>query len=154
MRSKVIAAEMAGSGGVVTCIARAAEPGIVRRVIAGDRIGTRIAAHIRQGSAFKLWLRHAKPSVGTIHVDAGAYAAIVERGASLLPVGIVAVDGDFHVGDAVDVAGPSGEPFAKGIVEHSGSELTRLIKRRDAARGALETIHRDQLVLLAATPVA
>jgi glutamate 5-kinase len=148
MRSKVIAAEMAGSGGVVTHIARASTPGIVARIIGGEHVGTRIASEERRGSSFKLWLRYAKRTGGTLVVDDGARAAIVERGASLLPVGLSSVDGSFHPGDAVDIVDESGTAFAKGIVEYGASELRRLADDSDAARGAPEAVHRDQLVLL------
>ncbi|MCW2920465.1 MAG: glutamate 5-kinase [Thermoleophilia bacterium] len=148
MRSKVIAAEMAGSGGVVTHIARATTPGIVARIIAGEHVGTRIASDERRGSSFKLWLRYAKRTAGTVVVDSGARSAIVERGASLLPVGVRSVDGGFHPGDAVDIVDESGSAFAKGIVEYAAAELARLADDTDTARGAREAVHRDQLVLL------
>jgi glutamate 5-kinase len=150
MRSKVVAAEMASTGGVVTHIARAGTPGVVGRIVAGERVGTRVdrATDARRGTSFKLWLRYAKRPNGTIVVDAGAREAIVERGASLLPVGIVGIQGTFQPGDAVDVTLEGGEPFAKGIVEHASRDLQRLADDVDAARGAPEAIHRDQLVLL------
>jgi glutamate 5-kinase len=154
MRSKVVAAEMASTGGVVTHIARAATPGIVGRIVAGEHLGTRVRSDARRGTSFKLWLRYAKRPSGTLRVDDGARAAILERGASLLPIGLVGVDGAFHPGDAVAIAGEDGEPFAKGIVEYSSSEATRLAGDDDAARGAPEAVHRDQLVLLAAAPVS
>lgn len=153
MRSKVVAAEMAGTGGVVTHIARAGEAGVVGRLLLGEQLGTRIAGHARRGSSFKLWLRYAKHPRGLVHVDAGARQAIVERGASLLPIGVDRVEGAFHPGDAVEVVGPDGAPFAKGIAEYSSGELARLAARSDDARGAPEAVHRDQLVLLAASPV-
>ena len=153
MRSKVIAAEMAGTAGVVTHIARATEPGVVRRIAAGERIGTRVASHDRpRGSSFKLWLRYAKRARGTIVVDDGARTAIVDRGASLLPVGIASVEGEFHAGDAVEVATVDGVAFAKGIVEYASGELQRLVGDRDSARGVQEAVHRDQLVLLVGAP--
>jgi glutamate 5-kinase len=152
MRSKVVAAEMAGTAGVVTTIARAGEPGVLRRIVAGERVGTRIHAHARAGSAFKLWLRYAKRSSGVVVVDAGARDAIVGRGASLLPVGVVAVEGSFRPGDAVDLSAQGDAvPFARGISEYSSDELARLAEDRDRPRGAREAVHRDQLALLAAS---
>ncbi len=148
MRSKVIAAEMAGSGGVVTHIARASTPGIVACIIGGEHVGTRIASDERRGSSFKLWLRYAKRARGTVIVDDGARAAIVDRGASLLPIGVARVEGSFHPGDAVDIVDESGVAFAKGIAEYGSSEIGRLADDPDAARGAPEAVHRDQLVLL------
>ena len=153
MRSKVVAAEMASTGGVVTYIARAATPGIVGRIVAGEHVGTRVASDARRGTSFKLWLRYAKRPTGTIVVDEGAREAILERGASLLPIGIVSADGPFQPGDAVEIATADGPAFAKGIVEYARAEVTRLAGDAEAARGAPEAVHRDQLVLLAAAAV-
>jgi glutamate 5-kinase len=147
MRSKVIAAEMASVGGTTTFICRAATERVVTRLAAGEHLGTRVVADQRRGSSFKLWLRYAKRPAGSITVDAGAHRAIVDAGASLLPVGIATVDGTFQAGDAVTVACDEHGEFAKGIVEYAAPELTRLAGDKHAARGALEAIHRDQLVV-------
>ncbi|MCW2972302.1 MAG: glutamate 5-kinase, partial [Thermoleophilia bacterium] len=158
MRSKVVAAEMAASGGVVTHIARATAERVAERLVAGEAVGTRIAASRARNrkTAFRLWLQHAKRVSGTIVVDAGAHAAILERGASLLPVGITDVHGAFKPGDAVavTVAGAAeGASFARGIAQYSSIELAQLVREGAAAqRGAGEAIHRDQLVLLDPEP--
>lgn len=153
MRSKVIAAEMAGAGGTTTHIASAATEHVVTRIAGGEHIGTRVAmaAGGRRGSSFKLWLRYAKQPRGTIVVDAGAMRAIVEQGASLLAVGVLEVQGSFVPGDAVLVAS-GGTDFAKGISEYGAADLTRIAADRRSARGATEAIHRDQLVVF--EPVA
>jgi glutamate 5-kinase len=148
MRSKVIAAEMATAGGGIAFIANAAEPDVVQRIAAGEHIGTKFLPDGKRGSSFKLWLRYAKPSRGRVVVDDGAKAALVDRGASLLPVGVRDVDGLFQAGDAVSVVTDSGDEFAKGISEYASSELSSMIADPARARGALEAIHRDQLVLL------
>jgi glutamate 5-kinase len=148
MRSKVIAAEMASVSGTATHIAAAAEPQVLRRLAGGEHLGTRVQADERRGSSFKLWLRYAKAERGTVQVDEGARRALVESGASLLPVGVADLSGEFAAGDAVLVTGPDGAAFAKGICEYSGRELSRIVADRARARGALEAIHRDQLVLL------
>lgn len=147
MRSKVIAAEMASVGGITTHITAAAADRPVMRLAAGEHLGTRVVADARKGSSFKLWLRYAKQSNGLVRVDDGAMRAIVDRGASLLPVGIVSVEGPFVAGDAVVVAGMESGEFAKGIAEYGAADLARLISDRSAARGAPEAVHRDQLVV-------
>ena len=73
-------------------------------MLAGEREGTRFAAREARYSSFKLWLKYAKPSRGTLVVDAGAARALREGSASLLPVGVVEVLGDFDAGDAVEIA--------------------------------------------------
>ena len=70
---------------------------------AGRRVGTRFVAHPERDPAFKLWLRHAKPARGRVVVDDGAARVLRESGSSLLPVGIVGIEGEFAAGDAVDV---------------------------------------------------
>ena len=116
MRSKVLAAELAAAAGIPTVIA-----GGTRRLGAGADRRRRAARdadsrpHERNEPAFKLWLRFGKPVRGRIVVDAGARRALVDDGASLLAVGVLACEGTFEAGDAVELAGPDGVAFAKGI---------------------------------------
>src|ERR1700679_3173800 len=104
MRSKVVAAEMATAAGIPTVICNGTRPKALAAVLAGEREGTRFAAREARYSSFKLWLKYAKPSRGTVVVDHGAALAVREGSASLLPVGITEVKGDFDAGDAVDIA--------------------------------------------------
>ena len=155
MRSKVVAAEMATAAGIPALIASGTRPGTVMRAIAGEAEGTRFHPQAQRVSSFKLWLRYAKPSRGRIVVDAGAEAALRERGTSLLPVGVVDVHGDFQAGDAVHVATVDGDGTAigKGIANYSAAELRRIkgMKtaevRRLLPRGTEEAVHRDYFVL-------
>lgn len=147
MRSKVIAAEMASVGGTTTFITSSTGDGVVQLLAGGGHVGTKVVADERRGSSFKLWLRYAKQASGVVRVDDGAYRALVQSGASLLPVGVVAVEGSFHAGDAVVLVCEGRGEFAKGIVEYSSGELIRITADSEAARGALEVVHRDQLVV-------
>ena len=103
MRSKVVAAEMASGAGIPVTICDGTVPGSLRRAAAGERIGTRFVPHTERAPSFKLWLRHAAPARGRIEVDAGAARMLREGGASLLPVGVIAVEGEFAAGDPVEV---------------------------------------------------
>jgi glutamate 5-kinase len=152
MRSKVAATRMAGAAGIGTVICNGTADGTLRAAAAGEPAGTRFEPHPERASSFKLWLRYAKPSHGTLQVDDGAAKVLRERGSSLLPVGITEVDGEFEAGDAVEVAA-DGEPIGKGIVNYSADEL-RQIKglRTDKVRELLphaseEAVHRDYFVL-------
>jgi glutamate 5-kinase len=106
-------------------------------------------------SSFKLWLKYAKPSRGRIVVDPGAESALRERGTSLLPVGVVDVQGDFQAGDAVHVAadGGGGGAIGKGIANYSAADLRRIKGMKTAEvravmpRGSEEAVHRDYFVL-------
>ena len=104
MRSKVVAADMATAAGIPTVICNGLRAEALAAVLAGEREGTRFAAREARYSSFKLWLKYAKPSRGTLLIDAGAVRRVREGSASLLPVGVVEVLGDFDAGDAVEIA--------------------------------------------------
>jgi glutamate 5-kinase len=159
MRSKVVAAEMATAAGIATVICNGLRPEALAAVLAGEPEGTRFAAGEARYSSFKLWLKYAKPSRGTLVIDAGAVRALRDGSASLLPVGVVEVGGEFDAGDAVEiVAGPDGgetaaRTLAKGICNYSASELRQVMGlKSDSVREILpraseEAVHRDYLVL-------
>jgi glutamate 5-kinase len=140
MRSKVLAAQMAAAAGISTVIASGHGASVLGPIAAGERRGTRFGAADRTGSAFKLWLRYGKPVAGRLVVDEGARRAVAEAGASLLAVGVVAAEGRFQPGDAVELVGPDGIVFAKGLAGAGADELA------GRPRG-LEAVHRDRLVV-------
>src|SRR3954453_1899708 len=153
MRSKVVAAEMATAAGIGTVIASGLEPGVIGRAWAGEPAGTRFPPGPARHSSFKLWLKYAKPSHGTLCVDAGAARALREGGTSLLPVGIVDVEGAFDAGDAVEIREAGDAPIGKGICNYSAAELRRVMGRKSAQvrevlpRATEEAVHRDYFVL-------
>jgi glutamate 5-kinase len=153
MRSKVAAAEMASEAGIPAVICNGTKQGTLLSASAGELCGTRFSAGEGKTSSFKLWLKYAKPARGRLVVDAGAARVLRERGSSLLPVGISAVEGSFEAGDAIDVAG-DGETIGKGISDYSARELRRVIgMKSDEVRELLphaadEVVHRDRFVLL------
>jgi glutamate 5-kinase len=161
MRSKVVAADMATAAGIATVICNGVRPEALPAALAGEREGTRFAAREARYSSFKLWLKYAKPSRGTLLVDAGAARAVCEASASLLPVGVVEVLGEFDAGDAVDIAqAGDGEGDAdathtlgKGISNYSAQELRRVQGMKSGAarellpRASEEAVHRDYLVV-------
>jgi glutamate 5-kinase len=152
MRSKVVAAEMASAAGIPTVIGSGLVPGVLARAWAGEPAGTRFAPQETRQSSFKLWLKYAKPSHGTVTVDAGAARALREGAASLLPVGIVDVEGGFDAGDAVDVR-DGRSAIGKGIVNYSAEELRQVMGLKSAQvrevlpRATEEAVHRDYFVL-------
>jgi glutamate 5-kinase len=159
MRSKVVAADMATAAGIETVICNGLRAEALRSVLAGGREGTRFAPREARYSSFKLWLKYAKPSRGTLAIDPGAALAVREGSASLLPVGVVDVLGEFDAGDAVDIAvrtdaedEPAGA-IAKGICNYSAQELRRVMGLKSASvreilpRATEEAVHRDYLVL-------
>jgi len=152
MRSKVAAAGMAGASGIAAVICDGTVDGTLVAATRGEAAGTRFQPHLERASSFKLWLRYAKPSHGTLRVDEGAARVLRESGSSLLPVGITDVDGEFEAGDAVDVAA-DGRTIGKGIVNYSAGELRRIKGlRSDEVRALIphaseEAVHRDYFVL-------
>jgi glutamate 5-kinase len=152
MRSKVVAAEMATAAGIPVTIASGVEGAATAEALAGGPAGTRFQPQEGRVSSFKLWLRYAKPTHGRLTVDAGAERALRERGTSLLPVGVVEVEGEFEAGDAVEVRA-DGRAVGKGIVNYSAAELRRIKgMKSDAVREMLprateEAVHRDYFVL-------
>jgi glutamate 5-kinase len=152
MRSKVVAAEMATAAGIPTVIGSGFDPGLLARAWAGEPGGTRFAAQAERQPSFKLWLRYAKPSQGAVVVDAGAARALRDGGTSLLPVGIVSVEGAFEAGDAVEVRAGA-ELVGKGITNYSALELRQVKGLKSAQvrevlpRATDEAVHRDYFVL-------
>jgi glutamate 5-kinase len=139
MESKVAAAELAAGAGIATVIADGTGQDVLTAALAGRAPGTRFAA-AEAAPAFKLWLRHGKRITGQIAVDAGARTAIVDSGASLLAVGVSGWEGDFRAGDGVELVGPDGAVFARGIASVDAAELA-------GKPTGVEAVHRDRLVL-------
>jgi glutamate 5-kinase len=153
MRSKVAAAEMASEAGIPAVICNGTKKRTLLSAAAGEACGTRFAPGDGKTSSFKLWLKYAKNARGRLIVDAGAARVLRESGSSLLPVGIVSVEGDFEAGDAIEVAG-DGETIGKGITDYSSRELQQVKGMKSAQvrevlpHAADEVVNRDRFVLL------
>ena len=155
MRAKVRAARLASDWGVPTVIASGKEPGLLARVVSGEEVGSLFVPGVKRLTERKRWIAIRTRSRGSIVVDDGAKRALVERGASLLPIGIVEVEGDFGIGARVDLVDGSGEAFAVGLVSYSASEIQRMKGRQSGEfqevlgyRYVEEIVHREDLVLL------
>ncbi len=152
MRSKVLSAEIATAAGVTVTICSGLDPRALGAALDGEQPGTRFPAGDGQLGSFKLWLRFAKPSRGTVEVDAGAAQALREDGVSLLPVGVTHVNGSFRAGDAIDVVS-GGYPVGKGVSQYDADMLRAAAGRRTAELSTLdpvppdEVVHRDYFVL-------
>lgn len=152
MASKLAAARMASWSGVRTVIAAADRENVVADAIAGIAgTGTAVPARKTHVAARKLWIGFAVSANGQITVDDGAASAVSQNGGSLLTAGMIAVQGDFGSGDAVEISDSSGEIFAKGLIAFD-SQTARQWKgsrAEDLAPGMSPVaIHRDDLVLL------
>ena len=147
MASKVEAVRVASASGTGVVIANARADAILRRILQGEKVGTFFPAHRVRGRSRKLWIEFVQNARGTIVVDVGAQKALVSGGKSLLPAGDVGHRGAFAIGDAVEVAGPDGSVFAKGITNYGADEIPS-IQGSSIKEGGREVIHRDSLVIL------
>ena len=149
MASKVEAAHRATLAGAHVVIAKAAEPDVLARVLAGEDVGTLFAAAPEKLSARKYWIAYTLRPRGAVLLDRGACAAILEKQKSVLGVGVLGVRGAFHPGDSVSVLDPEGVEIARGLARLSVSEAARVAHRKGEG-GEEELIHRDDLVVLPA----
>ncbi|WP_370446427.1 glutamate 5-kinase [Nocardiopsis sp. L17-MgMaSL7] len=153
MVTKVDSARIATEAGVPTLLTSAAN---VRSALSGERVGTFFAAADgRRPSARQLWLAHATAGRGSLVLDPGAVNAVVREKASLLPAGVVGVDGDFSAGDPVDLRDEQGTVVARGLVNYDAAEIpdlmgrsTRWLAREMGPSYERELVHRDDLVVL------
>ena len=152
MASKLAAAKMASWSGVRVVIAGADRPAVLEGVVRGDAgVGTVVPARPRRLSARKLWIAFAVGKSGTIVVDEGARRALEDRHSSLLPAGVVDVEGSFTADDAVEIRDTAGRVFAKGLSQVAAKVLREVAGRRTAElpEGVPhEVVHRDDLVTL------
>ncbi len=155
MRAKVRAARLASDWGVPTVIASGKEPGLLSRIVSGEGVGSLFVPGTKRLTERKRWIAIRTRSRGSIVVDDGAKRALVERGASLLPPGIVEVEGEFGIGERVDLLDGGGQVFAVGLVSYPASEVQRMKGRRSEEflevlgyKYVEEIVHREDLVLL------
>jgi len=152
MVTKVEAARIATGAGIPVILTSLAN---VAAAVSGKEIGTLFHANGVRTSSRALWLAHASLPKGKLHLDAGATAAIRDRGTSLLPAGVTKVEGDFSAGDPVDLLSPEGEVIARGLVAFDADEIPQLLGKSTKELGASlgaeyerELVHRDDLSLL------
>lgn len=159
MASKLTSAAEAARMGIPVVIANGRQDGILQKIVAGANVGTLIPAAVSVDANGLLnhrrrWVAFFHHAQGRITVDDGAREALLERGKSLLPVGIRDVSGDFSAGDLLEILDLAGHPIAQGLSEYSSAEL-RLLKglKTDKIRELLgneapgEVVHRDNLVV-------
>jgi glutamate 5-kinase len=157
MITKLEAVRSAAASGAATVLANGLRKGTLTRVAAGEREGTLFRAGNRIGSR-KHWLAFTAQPRGRLRLDAGAVRAVRERGRSLLPAGIVTVEGRFGIGDPVTCADEQGVDFARGLAAYAAEDVRRIQGLATSEIGRVlgysngdEVIHRDDLVLLADT---
>lgn len=155
MATKVAAAKKAGKNGVATIMIPGKQAGIISAVMRGEEVGTLFLPSGEGLNRRKHWLAYTLKPGGRIVVDDGARDVLLKKGKSLLPSGIVRVEGRFERGASVRVCGPDGQEFARGLSDYSSSEIVRLAGHKSSEieailgyRYADVIVHRDNLVVL------
>lgn len=155
MRSKLQAVRMVVSSGGPVVIANGKEPDVLLRLAGGEPLGTLFIPARRQVRRHKLWIRFTARPKGRVLVDDGAERILRSRAASLLPVGVSDVQGEFHQGDVVSIADLRGQEIARGLTNFSSDELRRIKGLRStgirAALGRQDynvVVHYDNMVVL------
>jgi glutamate 5-kinase len=155
MATKLRAAKRCLQLGVPCVIASGRDPTSLPRILAGQEVGTLFVPSGERLRGKRRWLAHVSKPRGTVRVDAGAERALTVGKKSLLPSGIRDVTGAFRIGDTVDVAGPDGRAFARGLARYAADEVRRIAGLRTAEIERVlgykdydEVIHRDDLVVL------
>jgi glutamate 5-kinase len=154
MLTKILAAKRAAGSGASTVIAWGREPDVLLRLTQGEPIGTWLLAQTPKSQARKRWMADHLQLRGAVVVDDGAVHKVMHEGKSLLPVGMVSVEGDFARGDVIAVRSSAGEEIARGLANYASAEA-RLICRKSSTQfeallgyiGEPEMVHRTNLVL-------
>ncbi len=155
MRSKILAARTVAGYGVPTIVAGGRRAGVLSEILKGNSVGTLFLPEGGKRNSRKQWIAFTSRTQGRLWLDAGAVEALAMKGKSLLPSGIVRVEGRFEAGAAVSCMDPNGRETAKGLVNYSSDDLAKIkgVKTAEIA-GILgtkdydEAIHRDNLVIL------
>jgi len=154
MASKVEAARRAMFAGASVVVADAQFPRAISSILGGEDVGTLFVPHPQRIQARKHWIAFTLRPRGAILLDRGAVAAVVEKGRSVLPVGVLGVRGEFGPGDAVTLVGPDGREIGRGLARLGASEAAAIAGKKSEDLAALRgedgdivVVHRDDLVL-------
>ncbi|HSO66856.1 MAG TPA: glutamate 5-kinase [Desulfatirhabdiaceae bacterium] len=154
MLSKIKAAKKVTSGGIPMIIANGNIPDVLEKLFDGQSHGTFFEPSKERMASRKCWIGYSIKPEGVLFLDEGAVTAIVRRGKSLLPSGIVRVDGEFGVGAAVEFKSPDGEILGAGLVNYGSTDIRKImglqsaqISERLGEKPYDEVIHRDNLVI-------
>jgi glutamate 5-kinase len=156
MLTKILAAKRAARSGASTVIASGREANVLTRLAAGESMGTLLLAPTVSLAARKQWLADHVQLAGKLRLDAGAVRALASEGKSLLPIGVIGVEGSFDRGEVVGCYAPDGREIARGLVNYGAQDTARILRKPSSEIESVlgyvdeaELIHRDNLVLLA-----
>jgi glutamate 5-kinase len=154
MITKILAAKRAAGSGASTVIAWGREPDVLLRLCRGESIGTLLVAPTHKQQARKQWMADHLQLRGSVQIDAGAVTKLRDEGKSLLPIGMVSVDGEFSRGDVIAVRDEQGREIARGLANYASAEARLLCRKASTDIERLlgyvaepEIVHRDNLVV-------
>jgi len=155
MLGKIKAARKVTSAGIPMVIAGGKRKNILTHLFSGQILGSFFEPRKEKLSNRKCWIAYTLKPEGVIHIDNGAATAILNRGKSLLPIGIVSVQGDFGIGAPVAFFNKNNEPLGRGLVNYGSVDIDRIKGlRTNQIKGCLgykpydEVIHRDNLIII------
>jgi glutamate 5-kinase len=155
MLTKILAARRAAGSGAHTIIAWGRDSDVLTRLASGEAIGTQLTAQTGHLTARKQWMADHLHTAGEVVLDAGAVQKVSKEGKSLLPIGVIGVNGQFGRGAVITCVGEDGVALARGLSNYTSSEARRIMRKPSAEiEGILgflegpELIHRDNMVLL------
>lgn len=155
MRSKLLTAKKVGAYGVPLVIVNGRKQGVLRSVFEGGEVGTFFLPKADGNRSRQHWIAYAACTAGGVVVDDGARDALLNRNKSLLPGGIVKVQGSFRAGDCITCSDLKGNPFARGVTKYSSDDVGRIKGLKTSQIEAVlghkdydEVIHRDDMVML------
>ena len=155
MLTKVLAARRAANSGGSTVIASGREPNVLLRLAQGERIGTELRALLPVRSARQRWLVNQLRLRGRVMLDKGAVQALTQGHKSLLPIGVIAVEGEFERGDVVACIDENGVECGRGLINYSANDARRIMRQPSSriadilgSMSDTELIHRDNMVFL------
>lgn len=155
MLTKIKAAKRASYSGASTIIASGREPEVLIRLCQGQAIGTWLIAQTAKHHARKRWIADHLQLKGAVRIDAGAVNKLIQEGSSLLPIGMIGVEGDFSRGDVIAICDEEGKAIARGLANYASAEARLMCRQLPQEWEVIlgytaepEMVHRDNLVLL------
>lgn len=155
MATKLQAAETATRGGATVIIASGSVPDVLPRLVGGEQLGTRFSPSVSRPESRKRWLLAGYTASGRVKIDGGAQRALLEQGGSLLPIGVIAVEGDFDRGDTIGIYTAKGREIARGLARYQANDVRRIQGHHSRHIQSIlgyeygdAVIHRNDLILL------
>ena len=155
MATKVAAAKKAGKSGAATIVAPGKRDGVIPSALSGQDTGTLFLPAKEGLNRRKHWIAYTLRPSGRLIVDDGAKRAVVEKGTSLLPSGVMQVEGRFERGACIRICGADGKEFARGLSDYGSEEALLVIGHQSSEIETLlgyrygdALVHRDNMVVI------